>query len=125
MTGDEGRQVCEAMWPQPASDGRCQPCGVGERQRTLHLGMFVRALVISAGTPGGAYQADVLRSSLACAVPPVARSACSRWVDEPLERVMAALADRALAYARAPAVARSGPLGRVQVESSADATTVT
>ena len=28
-----------------------------ERQRKLHLGMWVRAMVMSAGTPGGAYQA--------------------------------------------------------------------
>jgi hypothetical protein len=52
---------------------------------------------ISAGTPGGAYQADVWRSSLECEGPRVARSACYRWVDEPLERFMAALAEPALA----------------------------
>jgi hypothetical protein len=75
MTGDEVRQVVEAMVPQEESDRFCEECGVSERQRQLNLGMFVRAMVISAGTPGGAYHADVLRSSLACAVPQVARSA--------------------------------------------------
>jgi hypothetical protein len=54
MIGDEVRQVFEDMVPQEEIDGLCQPFGVIERQRKLHLGMFVRAMVISAGTPGGA-----------------------------------------------------------------------
>lgn len=54
MTGDEVRQVFEAMWPQGEIDCLRAPCGGIERQRKLKLGMFVRAMVISAGTPGGA-----------------------------------------------------------------------
>jgi hypothetical protein len=111
MTGDEVRQVCEAMLPQEEIARLCAQFGGIERGRKLPLGRFVRALVIAAGPPGGAYQADGLRSSLECEVPPVARSAFSRWLDEPLERCRAALADRALAYARAQPVALSGPLG--------------
>jgi hypothetical protein len=125
MTGDEVRHVFEAMWPQEEIDRLCQQLGVIERQRKLHLGMFVRAMVLSAGTPGGAYQADVLRSYVACEVPPVARSACYRWVNEPLAQCMAALAERALAYARAPPVDRSGPLGGVTDWDLVEATTVT
>ena len=75
MTGDEVREVFEMMLPQAEIDRLCRQFGVIERQRQLNLGMFVRAMVISAGTPGGAYQADVLRSYLECEVPPVARSA--------------------------------------------------
>jgi hypothetical protein len=125
MTGDAVRQVFEAILPQAEIDRLCQECGVIERQRKLNLGILVRALVISAGTPGGAYQADVLRSYLECEVPHVARSACYRWVDEPLERWMAALADRALAYARAQQVDLSGPLCGVTDWDSVEATTVT
>jgi hypothetical protein len=55
MTGDEVRSVFEAMVPQEESDRLGQHLGVVERQRKLNLGMLVRALVISAGTPGGAY----------------------------------------------------------------------
>src|SRR6266850_350890 len=124
MTGDEVRQVFEAMLPQEAIDRRCQQGGVIERQRKRNLGRFVRAMVISAGTPGGAYQADVLRSYLEFEVPKVARSAFYRWCDEPLEQCMAALADRALAYARAQQVDLSGPLCGVQDWDIVDATTV-
>ena len=87
--------------------------------------MLVRAMVISAGTPGGAYQADVLRSYLECAVPHVARSAFDRWFDEPREQCMEALAQRALAYARAQQVDLSGPLCGVQDWYIVDSTTVT
>ena len=96
MTGDEVRHVCEALLPQAEIERLCAQFEVIERQRQLPLGRLVRAMVISAGTPGGAYQAGVRRSSLACEVPPVGRSACSRWCDAPLERCMAVLADRSL-----------------------------
>ena len=125
MTGDEVRQVFEAMLPQEEIDRLCQQCGVIERQRKLNLGMFVRAMVISAGTPGGAYQADILRSYLEFEVPPVARSAFYRWFDEPLERFMEALAERAQAYARAQPVDLAGPLCGVTDWYIVDATTVT
>jgi hypothetical protein len=95
-----------------------------ERQRKLHLRMLVRAMVISAGTPGGAYQADILRSYLEFEVPRVARSAFYRWFDEPLERFMAVLADHALAYARAQQVDLAGPFGGVQDWYIVDSTTV-
>ena len=124
MTGDEVRQVFEEMLPQDEIARLCEAFGVIERQRKLHLGMFVRAMVISAGTPGGAYQADVLRSYLEFEVPRVARSTFYRWFDEPLERFMEALAQRALAYARAQQVDRSGPLSGVTDWYIGDSTTM-
>ena len=81
-----------------------------ERQRQRHLVMWVRAMVISAGTPGGADQADVLPADLESEVPRVTRAAFYRWFDAPLERFMEALAQQALAYARAQPVALPGPL---------------
>jgi hypothetical protein len=124
MTGDEVRHVFEAMLPQEEIDRLGQEFGVIERRRKLNLGMFVRAMVISAGTPGGAYQAEVWRSYLEFEVPPVARSAFYRWFDAPLERCMAALADRAMADARAQQVDLLGPLGEVTEWYIVDATPV-
>jgi hypothetical protein len=124
MTGEEVRQVFETVLPQDEIDRLCQQCGVIERQRKLDLGMLVRAMVISAGTPGGAYQADVLRSYLEFEVPRVARSAFYRWFDEPLDRLMEALAEHALAYARAQQVDLAGPLGGVTDWYIVDSTTV-
>jgi len=125
MTGDDVRTVFEQMLPQEEIDRLCPQCGVIERQRKLNLGMLVRAMVISAGTPGGAYQADVLRSYLEGEVPRVTRAAFYRWCDVPLEQCMAALAERALAYARAQQVDLPGPLSGVKDWSIVDSTTVT
>ena len=125
MTGDEVRQVFEEMLPQEEIARLCEAFGVIERQRKRHLGMLVRAMVISAGPPGGAYQADVWRSYLEFEVPRVARSTFYRWFDEPLERFMAALAQRALAYARAQQVDLSGPLSGVTDWYIVDSTTIT
>jgi putative transposase len=124
MTGADVRHVFEAMLPRDEIDRLCMQWGVIERQRQLDLGMLVRAMVLSAGTPGGAYQADVLRSYLEGEVPPVARSAFYRWFDESLERFMAALAERAVAYARAQQVDLAGPLCGVKDWSIVDSTTV-
>ena len=124
MTGEDVRQVFEAILPNQEMERLCTQFGVIERQRKLHLGMLVRAMVIAAGTPGGAYQGDVLRSYLECEVPRVARSAFYRWFDEPLEQFMAALADRALAYARAQPVDLTGILGGVKDWYIVDSTTV-
>jgi hypothetical protein len=124
MTGEDVRQVFEAILPQHEIERLCAQFGVIERQRKRHLGMLVRAMVIAAGTPGGAYQADILRSYLEFEVPRVARSAFYRWFDEPLEQFMAALADRALAYARAQQVDLAGILGGVKDWYIVDSTTV-
>jgi hypothetical protein len=75
MTGDAVRTVFEQVLPQDEIDRLCQPYGVIERQRTLNLGMLVRAMVMAAGTPGGADQADILRSYLEFEVPRVTRAA--------------------------------------------------
>jgi putative transposase len=124
MTGDEVRTVFEQLLPQDEIGRLCQQCGVIERQRKLNLAMLVRAMVIAAGTPGGAYQADVLRSYLETEVPRVTRAAFYRWFDEPLERFMEALAQRALAYAQAQQVDLPGPLSGVQDWYIVDSTTI-
>ena len=95
MTGEDVRQVFETIVPQQEIERLCARFGGIERQHKLHLGMLVRAMIISAGSPGRTHQADILRSYRECEVPKVARSACYRWFDEPLEHFMAALAQRA------------------------------
>jgi hypothetical protein len=55
MPGDDVRTMFEPTLPQDEIDRRCQPYGVIERPRKLHLERLVRAMVVWAGTPGGAY----------------------------------------------------------------------
>jgi Transposase DDE domain len=124
MTGEEVRNMLAETLPQEEIHRLCAQYGVLARQRQLHLGMLVRAMVISAGTPGGAYQADILRSYLEFEVPRVARAACYRWFDAPLEQFMEALAERARASARAQQVDVSGPLCGVKDWYIVDSTTI-
>jgi hypothetical protein len=67
--------VFEVILPEQEIERLCGQCRVIERQRKLHLGMLVRAMVIAAGIPGGAYQADILRSYLELEVSWATRSA--------------------------------------------------
>jgi hypothetical protein len=53
MTGEDVHQVFEAILPQREIERLCAQCGVIERQRKLHSGMLVRAMIISAGTQAG------------------------------------------------------------------------
>ena len=124
MTGDEVREVFEAMLPQEEIDHFCQPFGVIERQRQLTLGMFVRAMVISAGSEAAPIRRMSCAPIWSLRCPRVARSACSRWFDAPLEQGMEALAQRGLAYAHAQQVDLSGPLCGVKDWYIVDSTTV-
>ena len=121
MAGEAVRHVGAASLAPEALAGWCRPGGGIARPRTLGRGTVGRAMVSAAGPPGGAYQADVLRSSLDRAGPRVARSACDRWGEAPLAPLMAALAERTLASARAPPVALAGRLGEVQDGARVDA----
>jgi hypothetical protein len=69
MTGDEVRAAFEELLPQAEMNRLGRQCGVIERQRKLNLAMLGRAMAIAAGTPGGAYQADIWRASLESEVP--------------------------------------------------------
>ncbi len=57
-------------------------------------------------------------------MPRVTRAAFYRWFDAPLERCVAALAERALAYARAQQVDLPGPLSGVTDWYIVDSTTL-
>jgi hypothetical protein len=76
MTGGEVHMLFRVALPQGGIDRLCAELSVIERQRKLNLGIFLRAMVSSAGMAGGIYQADVLRSylSLRC---PVSRAPLS------------------------------------------------
>jgi hypothetical protein len=52
----ECARCLKEMLPQGEIDRLCEVFGVIERRRQLHLGTFIWAMVISAGTLGGAYQ---------------------------------------------------------------------
>jgi hypothetical protein len=124
LTGDDVRSVFEPLRPQDAMGHLGQQGEVRGRQRPWALELWVRAMALPAGTPGGASQADVSPSSRGFAGPQVTRAAFSRGCDAPVERCRAALAERALAEAQVRHGALPGPLRGLKAWSTADAPTV-
>ena len=124
MEGKDVKEIMESVLPSDEVELLCRELGVVERERKLNVGLFVRTMVLAAGTPSGARQADVLRSYVESGGSPVARSAGYRWFDAELEALMERLAERALAFARAEGVDLPGVLGGVTDWIIADSTTV-
>ncbi|TVQ96345.1 MAG: hypothetical protein EA398_16020 [Deltaproteobacteria bacterium] len=62
MVGSEVRERLETLLPAEEIKRLCRELGVVERERKLDVSMLVRMMMLSAGTPSGARQADVLRS---------------------------------------------------------------
>jgi len=124
MKGPEVKEIMESILPSDEIDRLCRELGVVERERKLDVGLFIRTMVLAAGTPTGARQADVLRSYVENGGVPVARSAGYRWFDAELDALMERLAERALAFARAEKVDLPGILGGVTDWLIVDSTTV-
>lgn len=123
-TGAEVREVMETVLPTEEIERLCRDLGVVERERKLEVALFARSMVLAAGTPSGARQADALRTYVESGGAPVARSAGYRWFDEALAKLMERLSERAISMARADELDLPGILGGVSNWVIADSTTV-
>lgn len=99
LRGEDVRKVMEQILPESEIEEFARNLGVVERERKLDIGSFVRAMVITAGTPDGGAQADVFRTYLQSEVEEVNRSAFYKWFDPELEKLMERLSHRALEVA--------------------------
>jgi hypothetical protein len=124
MTGAAMREVFEAVLPRSLIEDFARLFGVVQRERIFDVAAFVRASVISAGSPLGGLQADAIRNYLETGGPKMARSALYRKFDEAYEALMEALAENALEYARGQEVDLPGPLAGVRDWRIVDATSV-
>lgn len=113
LTVADLREVFQELLPESLIDEFAIQFGVVERERKIDIRAFVRSLVIGAGTPDGGLQADALRAYLDMNVPDISRAAFYKRFDDALERLMAALAEHALAYASTLEVDLPGILGGV------------
>ena len=83
-----------------------------ERSRKRDAVKLVRAMVIAASTGYGGRQADVMRVYFEAGAPRVVRGGFYSWFGSALEKVMKAVADRALEFVRQQALDVPGVLGR-------------
>ena len=125
MTGDDVRGVYEAALPDEVLDALIVASGFQQRERQLQARQFIRAAVVSAATGHGGRQADVLRTYFEGGAPKVVRGAGYRWFNPAFEKVMEAVKERTLAYARALPLDLPGLLGaHVRDWHVVDSTTV-
>lgn len=113
MTGDELREIFEQVLPAAEIARWADELGVQERDRKLDIVAFVYSLILTAATPSGGIQADAFRSYLRLNVAPIVRSSFYQRFTESLEKLMAKLAESALAVCREEQVDLPGILGGV------------
>lgn len=124
MTGPELRAIIETVLPDEVLREVATTTGFHQRDRKRDAVGFLRTMLVSATSPAGGRQADLMRHYFETGAPRVARGSFYDWFGPPLERAMAALSQRALAYTRAQPVDAPGILGGVRDWRIVDATTV-
>lgn len=113
LSGDELREIFEQVLPVEEIQAFADELNLVKRQRKLDVVSLVLALIITAGTQSGGWHADALRTYVKLDAPKVARSSFYAWFDAALEKLMARLAERALAYCRTQQLDLPGPLRTV------------
>jgi len=100
MRGQDVREVFETVLPSEVLDGFIDSAQLQKRARALRPKQFIRAAIISASTPHGGRQADILRTYFSNGSRKVARGCGYAWFNEGFETVMKNVRERALEYAR-------------------------
>ncbi len=113
MTGDDVREVFEAILPEEALREIIEESGLQERERKMEARLLLRSIVLAAPTGHGGRQADILAAYLQSGGRPIARCSFYAWFGEALERALAAVRERALAFARQEKPDVPGVLGRL------------
>ncbi len=100
MDGETLRDTLEAIVPEADLEALARELRVIERDSKRDFMLFVRAMILAAGTARGGVQADAMRRYLDLRAPKVTRQAFYRWFDGPLEVFMERLAEKSLLYAQ-------------------------
>ena len=113
LVADDLRSLFTSVLPDELIDELTVEFGLVERERKVDIRALVRALVFAASTPDGGLQADALRAYLEMNVAPISRAAFYERFTERLEKLMAKLAEHAMAQAASLEVDLPGILGGV------------
>jgi len=124
MTGPELRAIIETILPDDVLREVAITTGFHQRDRKRQAVEFLRTMLISATSPGGGRQADLMRAYFETGAPRVVRGSFYEWFGPPLEQAMAELGRRALAYTRAQPVDAPGILAGVHDWRIIDSTTI-
>src|SRR3989338_9673001 len=111
MRAKDVREVFETILPDEILMPLVQETGFQERQRKLDSLMFLRSMVMAAGSPYGGRQATVMRFYFENGSEKVVRGSFYRWFNPALEKTMQRISEVALEYVRKQAVDLPGVLG--------------
>lgn len=124
MTGDDLRELMETCLPESVLREAVESAGLQQRERRLDPLPFLRAMVMSASSPSGGRQADVVRTYFEAGGTRVVRGSYYEWFGGPLEVAMSKLATIAMGYAAELPRDLPGILGGVKDWRIVDSTTV-
>lgn len=124
MTGSDLKEIMELVLPESVLQKMIDATGFEQRERRRDALMFLRAMIVSAASPAGGRQADVMRTYFQNGAPRVARGSFYDWFGPPLEEVMKELVKSTLKYVQKQPLDLSGILGGVKDWLIVDSTTV-
>lgn len=124
MTGAELREVMTTVLPDDVLLRAIDAARFQQRERRRDALKLVRAMIVSASSPSGGRQADVMRAYFESGAPSVVRGSFYDWFGAPLEQVMEQIAGIAMDLARQQPRDLPGILGCVHDWRIVDSTTV-
>jgi putative transposase len=124
MNGEELRGLMSTVFDREELSALAREYGMVRRERSLDVMGLITALVLAGGTEDGGRQYDALRTYLMNTAKRVARSAFYSWFNEPLERLLRFLLERAMRTAAASEKILPGILGSVVDWIIVDSTTI-
>lgn len=124
MTGNELKGIMETILPDSVLNRVVEAAGFEQRERKRDALMFLRAMLVSASSPSGGRQADIMRTYFDNGAPRVARGSFYEWFGPPLEKVMNELAKITMNYVKEQTPDLPGILGCVNDWRIVDSTTV-
>jgi Transposase DDE domain len=124
MTGQELKEIMATVLPNAVLQRTVDAAAFKQRERKRDALKFLRAMLVSASSPAGGRQADIMRTYFENGAPRVARGSFYDWFGRPLEEVMNELSGISLAYAASQPKDLPGALGCVDDWLIVDSTTV-
>ena len=118
------KEIMEAVLPSSVLEEVIKEAKFEQRVRKRDAKALLRAMIISAASPSGGRQADIMRAYLESGAPKVARGSFYDWFGPSLEQVMNELRQRVMRYAQTQDMDLPGLLGCVKDWRIVDSMTV-
>jgi putative transposase len=114
----------ETLFPESVLSQVAEETGFHRRDRKRDAVKFLRTMLVSASSPAGGRQADIMRQYFEAGGEKVVRGSFYDWFGPPLEKAVTKLSEIALDFARRQPVDLPGTLGGVHDWRIVDSSTV-